>query len=78
MTVVFNPIEWAGAVFIICLVAVAALSGGFTLIDSANQLRQRFDPAHKAANARQEEALRKAKMLAELKIQMQSQELKTK
>jgi hypothetical protein len=68
----FNPVEWAGAIVLICLVVAAALGGGFTLIDSANQLKQHFDPAHKAARARKEEAMRKAQMLAALKAELQA------
>ena len=68
----FTPVEWAGAILLICLVVAAALGGGFTLIDSANQLKQRFDPAHKEARARQAEAMRKAKLIAQLKAEMQA------
>jgi len=68
----FNPVEWAGAIVLICLVVGAALGGGFTLIDSANQIKQHFDPAQKATRARKEEAIRKAQMLAALKAELEA------
>jgi hypothetical protein len=57
---------------LICLVVAAALGGGFTLIDSANQIKQHFDPAQKAARAHKEEAIRKAQMLAALKAELEA------
>ena len=56
----------------ICPVVAAALGGGFTLVDTASQVMRRFDPAHKAARERQAEGIRKAKMIAELKAEMQA------
>jgi len=76
-TVPFDIVEWSGAVVVICLVAVAALGGTFTLLDAANQIWKRFDPAEKEAQARRADAARKAKMLAEVRAEMQSREAGT-
>ena len=73
-TVPFNLVEWSGAVVVICLVAVAALGGTFTLLDAANQVWKRYDPAEKEARARRAEAERKARMLAELRTEMRTRE----
>jgi hypothetical protein len=70
----FNIVEWSGAIMVICLLAVAALGGTFTLLDAANQIWRRFDPAERQAKALRAEAARKAKMLAEIRAEMSSRD----
>lgn len=70
----FNFVEWSGAIVVICLFVVAGLGGAFTLLDAANQVWKRFDPAEKEAQARRAEARRRAELLAELRAEMKTRD----